>query len=355
MMRRVVVAALPLAALAVMLPVSAFAQGLPKVQADRHEIVLRLVNHEFRQLDAELSADQEQAESDPRFEMNAMAAFAAFDTDQILISSRVDDWVKAMPNSYAAALARAVCLVQTAIRARGPGWAQEVRPDQGAAMDNYLLDAMTELKRALAINPNLGLAYALRIKALRFGGASDEVERARTDALAEVPDSFAVREQIMYVLSARWGGSQDAMRQFAVQSQYYARQNPAMQFLLGWVALDSGDNLADQGKLQAAIEDYTQALKAGGEYWVVYRRRASAFYAMGRWNQALGDATRAQELFPDYSGILALLAWTTARLDQPDKSIPWIGRYMAYEMPDPTLMQLFAADQAAMKGQRVEN
>ncbi len=342
-----------LAALGAMLPASVtFAQGLPKIQADRHEIFGKLVNYQFRQLDSELSSYLAQAESDPRFEMNAMAAFQAFETSQPLLSSRVDDWVKAMPDSYAASLARAVCLVETATRARGSGWNYQVRPDQEAAMQKYLRDTQTELKRALAIHENLPLAYAVRLEAVRLGGTSEEMERAKRDALAEAPASFAVREQIIYALTPRWGGSQDAMRQFAVASQYYAPQNPAMQFLQGWVALDSGDDMADQGKRQQEVDDYTEALKAGGEYWIAYRRRANAFYAMKRWDEALRDATRAQELFPDCTEILATLAGATAKLNQPDKSILWLAKYMAFEGPQPWAMQMFVADQAAMSSQR---
>jgi len=341
------IAAAALAALGFMLPAAVgFAQGSPKIQANRDEIVGKLANHQFHQLDRELSAYEEQAENDLSFEMNAMVAFSAFDTSQELIAARLNDWVKTMPDSYAAALARAHCEVETAFRWRY----YDNRPQRLAKMAQALRDARGDLTTALAIHPNLGLAYALRIKAARFGAPKAELEHDKSDALAEAPASFAVREQIMFSLRPLWGGSQEAMREFAVASQDYAARNRAMRFLLGWVALDSGDALAgQQGKEQQAIDDYTRALQAGGDYWMAYLRRAEAFYDLGQMKDSLRDATRAQELFPGYYETLRLLAYTTAFVNQPDKSIVWVSEFMRFEPTSSNMEQLFMLDEVALE------
>lgn len=170
-----------------------------------------------------------------------------------------------------------------------------------------------------------------------------------------VPNSFAVREQIMYALRPRWGGTRKQMQQFADSSQEYAPENPAMQFLEGWVTLDEGDDLADQGQWPSAVEKYSQAIQTGGEYWTAYRRRAAAWYAMQQWQKAVDDGTRSNDLYPGYSETLVLLASATGRLNEPEPSILYLGEYMRYEMPQPELMDLLKSDQAELKAQGKQN
>ena len=222
-------------------------------------------------------------------------------------------------------------------------------------MDKDLQAAVRDANEAIKIHPNLAPAYALRIKAARIDGTDEQMARAKGDALSIVPGSFAVREQIMYAMRPRWGGTRQEMQQLADSSQYYAPQNPAMQFLKGWVLLDESDDLEETGKRPEAIEKYTQAIQTGGEYWTSYRRRAAAYYAMNEWQKAVADGMRANELYPGNSESLALLAFATARLDQPDASILWLSEYLRYEMPDPRSFELLKSDQVQLKAQGKQN
>ena len=332
-------------------PAAALAQTLPKVKVDRVDLVGKLNSYRFDTLDSELSASEMKAESDPRFEMNAMAAFGAFDSGSSLMTSRLNDWVQASPNSYAALIARATCLVATGQRIRGNGLAKDVPWQNWSAADKDLRDAVRDADTALKIHPNLALAYALRIKAARITGTGDALSHAKGEGLSMAPASFAVREQVMYALRPRWGGTRQEMQQLAETSQYYAAQNPAMHFLKGWVTLDEGDDLADAGKLPDAVTKYTQAIQEGGEYWTTYRRRAHAYFAMQQWQKAVDDGIRADNLYPGYSENLRLLAFATARNSQPDASILYLADYMRFDMPDPGLFELLKSDQAELKAQ----
>ncbi len=220
-----------------MLPIRPIRHRTParcsKVTADRTAIIKKLLAYQFDTLNSELSADEEKAEGDPRFEMNAMVAFAAFDTPLPLIAERVKDWQKAQPDSYAAALARAVSLSATAVRWRGDAAAENVPDSNMDQMDQYYSAALKAENAALSINPNLGIAYALKIKAARMDAG--DLARISGEALKRVPASFAVREQIMYALRPRWGGSREAMQKFSDASQRYAAENPAMKFLKAWM------------------------------------------------------------------------------------------------------------------------
>jgi tetratricopeptide (TPR) repeat protein len=332
-------------------PVIGFSQTLPKVTVRRVDLVEKLRTGRWDTLDAELSAYEMKAEKDPRFEMNAMIAFGAFDGGSPLIAGRLNDWVTAAPNSYAALVARATCEIGVGQRVRGNGWGRDVPKANMDGLDKDLHAALRDAAEALKIHPNLAPAYALRIKAARIDGSSDELAHAKSDALSIVPGSFAVREQIMYALRPRWGGTRQDMQQLADSSQYYAAQNPAMQFLKGWVTLDEGDDLADAGKWQDAVAKYTQAIAVGGEYWTTYRRRANAYNVMHLWQKAVDDGIRADNLYPGNSETLKSLAFATAHNSQPDASILYLADYMRFEMPDPALFDLLKSDQAELKAQ----
>src|ERR1700722_6588998 len=336
-------------------PVDGLSQALPKVTVRRVDLIEMLRVGRWDTLDAQLSAYEMKAEKDPRFEMNAIVAFGAFDAGNSLIAAKLNDWVTAAPNSYAALVARATCEVAVAQRVRGNGPGEDVPKETQAAVDKELQAAVRDAREAIKIHPNLPPPYALRIKAARIDGTSDEMARAKGDALSIVPGSFAVREQIMYALRPRWGGTHQEMQQFADSSQYYTDQNPAMQFLKGWVSLDEGDDFANIGKWPEAIEKYTQALQLGGEYWTSYRRRARAWYAIHQWQKAVEDGQRSDHLYPEYSETLKLLALATARLEEPEPSILYSAEYLRYEMPDPEIFALLKPNQQMLKAQGKQN
>lgn len=338
-------------ALVLTAPVSGLSQTLPKISVRRVDLIEMLRTGRWDTLDHQLSEYEMKAEKDPRYEMTAMVAFGAFDAGNSLIASKLNDWVTAAPNSYAALVAKATCEVAIGQRYRGNGPGQDVPKETQAFVDKQLQAAVRDAGEAIKIHPNLAPAYALRIKAARIGGTDDEMARAKSDALSLVPGSFAVREQIMYALRPRWGGSRQQMQQLADSSQYYAEQNPAMQFLKGWVTLDEGDDFADTGKWSDAIDKYTQAIATGGEYWTSYRRRAAAYYATQQWQKAVDDGTRANDLYPDNSESLKLLAFAAAQLQEPEPSILYMADYMRFEMPSAELFDLVKSDQALLKAQ----
>ena len=165
-------------------PVDGLSQELPKVTVRRVDLIEMLRTGRWDTLDAQLSAYEMKAEKDPHFEMNAMAAFGAFDAGNPLIAAKLNDWVTAAPNSYAALVARATCEVAIAQRVRGNGPGEDVPTETQAAMDRELQAAVRDAKEAIKIHPNLAPAYALRIKAARIDGTGDQLARAKGDALS---------------------------------------------------------------------------------------------------------------------------------------------------------------------------
>src|SRR5262249_44328470 len=159
---------------------------------------------------------------DPRYEMEAMVAFGAFYSSQANKLTR--QWCKAQPHSYAAHLAHGESLSSMAATWRGIATIDSTPPAHLRQMEAYYADAGREEDLALAVDPRLSIAHALKIKAARVAGGDDDAESAQGEALHRVPASFAVREQIIYALRPRWGGSREAMAQFADESQEYTAE-----------------------------------------------------------------------------------------------------------------------------------
>jgi len=118
---------------------------------------------------------------------------------------------------------------------------------------------------------------------------------------------------------------------------------------MGWPAIEIGDEFKARNNLPAAVAYYTQALKLGGEYWLAYSRRASAYYAMQRWEAALQDATRADERFPFNLESIKRLAKSNARLNRPVQATLAIADWVAFEPMDSDAYLLNSAEEVALQ------
>jgi tetratricopeptide (TPR) repeat protein len=320
----------------------------------RSELIKKLGDDQFKALDAELSSYQQQYEQDPAREMNAIIAYAAFETTNGFISEHLDAWVKASPDSYAAALAHALSLMELAWRWRGNGFANQVTKTQWQQMRKSLAQAVAEANRALAINPNLSIAHALLIEAAKMDGTEMGLARASREAIQSAPASFAIREAIMESLMPRWGGSHDAMVAFAKQSQSYAERNPAIRFLKAWPTIDQCFGLGDRKQWRPAVACYTRAIdETNGQYWWPIAARAETYYTLGEYQLSMQDAMSADALFPMQSSVIKLLAYDAAKLKRPEASGLYIAEYLKYDTPDPDMFSLFQSQESALKASGV--
>jgi len=331
------------------------AGGLPRIVIDRGDIIKKLYAHQFDTLNAEMTAYEKKAESDPRYEMQAMVAFGAFSSSQSNIAELTKQWCKAQPHSYAAHLARAEALSSMAATWRGIETIDNTPASHIRQMELYYADAVHEEDLALASDPKLSIAHALKIKAARVAGGDDEAESAQGEALNRVPASFAVREQIIYALRPRWGGARAAMAKFAEEAQEYSAENPSNRFLLAWLPLDQGDDFADNHQWYEAISYYNQALKVGGEYWTTYRRLANAYIEITNYKEALRAALRANQLYPQNSEVLRMLAIASSSDDRPEACVLWSSQYLRFELPDPLIFQIAQQSAQELKAQGKSN
>ncbi len=78
--------------------------------------------------------------------------------------------------------------------------------------------------------------------------------------------------------------------------------------------VDAGETKARAGQLNAAIDDYTQAIAAAPDYWAAYVRRAAAKTLKEDWKGALEDLDKAASLKPDRAEVFGARAFVQLHL-----------------------------------------
>ncbi|WP_426689740.1 hypothetical protein [Rhodanobacter ginsengiterrae] len=291
----------------------------------------------------------------------------AFDDGSFDIRPTLDAWKRDAPNSAFAFAASGTAYVAMAADARGSGYLSDTPDSQIQAMHNLLAQADSDLRRAIALNPKMPPAHAALIHADGLGSGRGQVDAAIRDALAAVPDDYAIYLTAMWTRQPNWGGSLDAMDRLAARAQAQAPGNPLMKMLVSerpfyvvWRCdctqaaemaaypdaadqLPNSSNLSSIGKLASDYRNQTMSL--------IYQSEALRFTP--------GDEdARVNRAFAlvDYDES----AWAVADLSQllgksPDNRKARDARAYAYEMlgdyrhAEQDLRQLLAMDPRDMR------
>jgi tetratricopeptide (TPR) repeat protein len=97
----------------------------------------------------------------------------------------------------------------------------------------------------------------------------------------------------MHNLEPRWGGSYEEMAQFATESAPYAKPNPRIAALKGYVDWEQGRAAEAAGRNGDAIEAYQRALQYGNLWEFRYQR--------GRYN---ARADQDEAALDDFNSVL---------------------------------------------------
>jgi tetratricopeptide (TPR) repeat protein len=323
----------------------------PSFTANKLAILAKLRRKDFADLEAEFVGYQQAFEKNPTAELNEKLAFDSFATDDASVGVLLAQWTKATPGSFAAHLARGAYFSWRGWRVRGNFAESGTASAPAATMRDYFDQSAAELRTALQIRPQLSIAYALLLGEAR--GEEDRLlqQKIGSAALREMPASFVIREEAMECLYPRWDGSHQLMADFAQQSQAHARENPCLHWLLGFVDRDDGETLAIDGELDKSIAALTRAIHEGGDYAGFYFSRGESYLHRERYEQALEDFNRANELSPQDPELIVRRAATFARLERPRDALADLKFVAIFEAPDDFSTQLHDWAVAAMKEQ----
>ncbi len=313
----------------------------PPFTANKLAILAKLRRKDFTSLDTEFERYQQAFEKNPAAELNEKLAFDSFATDDPTVGDLIAKWIAAKPKSFAAHLARGRYLSWRGWRTRGNLVDSGAAPTQSNSMQNYFDRSAEDLKTALKIRPQLSIAYATLLSDARAEEDHAAAKNIEVKALSAVPASFLVREEAMENRYPRWGGDHQAMTDFAQQSQAYAKENPCLHWLLGFVDREEGETLAIDGELDKSIDALTRAIEKGGDYSGFYFSRGESYLHRERYQEALADFERANELSPQDPELIVRRAATFARLERPKDTLKDLKFVAIFEARDDFSTQLY--------------
>ena len=155
----------------------------------------------------------------------------AFRNGSFDIRPTLDAWMRESPNSAFAYAASGVAYESMAGDARGGAYMADTPQSNVDSMDKLLGQADRDLRRAIALNPQMTPAYVAMINAGGLGLGTSYAEDAARRGLAVAPDDYAIYSILMWAKQPKWGGSIGAMRQLADQAQAHAKENPLLELL----------------------------------------------------------------------------------------------------------------------------
>ena len=275
----------------------------------------------FEALDDRLTALQTAFKAGDGSEASVVSAFNAFMNTEPAIRRRLDEWVGANPQSYAAKMARGANHWRLGWDERGAKYASKTSPEQFAEMSAAFALARQDLYDAIKIEPKLTAAYVLIIFIAMAEGRKAEVALATYNGLRDVPHSFFIREKFLFSRTPWWGGGTAASIDEQISRMADQMDDfPALGPLAGYTDYVTGQLRERNRKYADAIVHYDRAIRFG-EHWRYFQRRGWAHYKSGDFDSALADYDRARALRPQEPELLSDRGWIQYRAGRADDAL----------------------------------
>jgi tetratricopeptide (TPR) repeat protein len=276
-------------------PEGTSADGYPLAYVDGAGFRSLLWHERWADLDRYFDELQKAFEEDPKREYWPYDAARAFDSAEASLTKKLDRWIRARPESWAARLSRGMHWYAVGWANRGGKYAAETArtdmEDMRRAFDNARLD----FDAALAMRPKLMAAFRAQLAMAAALGDGGGKRAALDKGLAACPTCIFIRAAFLAHLRPRWGGSHEEMRTFARSCN--ATVNPRCRFLEGYIDDDIAVGAMERGDLDEAERAMDRAL-ALGEWHDFYDTRAMIRVKKKFYSGALEDATKAVTLRP---------------------------------------------------------
>ncbi len=140
-----------------------------------------------------------------------------------------EEWVRASPNNPFAHAALGYVLLSRAADARGTKWARETPADALERMSELLRQANAEFNRAIELDPRTSDAYLGQMWISKLDSTIADGDMVFIAANAMQPHCLALAHQRMDNLVPRWGGSIQAMTNYANELKRMVPDNPPLE------------------------------------------------------------------------------------------------------------------------------
>jgi hypothetical protein len=100
---------------------------------------------------------------------------------------------------------------------RGEDFSSTISDDHMQAFRDYLHKADEDVRKSIALNPNIPWSYWLWLNVVSGNANTREMEDTFRASIERFPDYYELYRQRLYSLTPKWGGSVGAMDQFVNQ------------------------------------------------------------------------------------------------------------------------------------------
>ncbi len=305
------------ALLAASVPGAATAGRAATPAADVAKIRKLLENRQFASLTSLLEGYQAACDRDIGYEFAVQNGFLALADRAPANKALLDEWVRRFPGVWVPLTARATWY-KTRGRAAPGGRGAGGATAESAGMGDDFARAVDDLKTSLKLRPRQLYGYLILMEISQAIGDQERGTLLARQALALYPDSYLVRHRRMTALLPRWGGSYDAMEQFAAESAPFAARNSRLRALRGLIPWDQGRVAASEGDFPKAVALFENALTYGVTTTVLYDL-ADTYVRGTMYDKALATLDRAAAMQPDAAEEHALrskIAFAQGNLDE---------------------------------------
>lgn len=229
------------------------------------ETVVMVRAGEFAELDRRYAAVQAGYDKGSISDERLRAAFRHFYDSSPDLAPRYASWVKEMPDSYVAHLARAIYYIRVGQNSRGNLVIADTSDTQLKEMEGAFAVASGELKKSLSLErkPLLSVFYELDIG--KFQGDAAGNRGLLEVAIAMDPKNFIVREMYMQTLQTAWGGSTEQIKAFVTECKTAGLSTAHMKDMQSMVFADEAWVDESDNNYKRAAAEYLEAAKLSGD------------------------------------------------------------------------------------------
>ncbi len=264
-------------------------------QADQLALHRALEARNFDELEQKLTALREalnkQYCSDRPFDL----AFKGLQDGAPGLETAFDSWIERKPSSAYALAARGLHFVARGETARGVRFASKTKQDRFERLRTHLEQAQGDLVRALELEPSFSTAGAGLLDIARHALGAKAGVALYGKLAASAPASYVLPATLLYGLSPKWGGSDEALRKMASVFMQRAPENPDLAMLPSLAECLVADSLWSRDQELAAMVLFVTTQKKFGE-----RFAPNCWIYQGRTERSLDRSADAVASYAKY-------------------------------------------------------
>lgn len=309
-------------------------EGLP----DRAGLVAALRAERFADLDAALMRLEDAVEAGQLPERNLDYAFRSFANSDPRLGDRLDAWVAASPQSFAARYARGRYVWHLADLARKSTTVSEAPANWRSMIDGLLVRGADDIAAALELEPQLSWAYGDLAGIANARGHHAAAERFHQAGLIEFPNSGVIHGIPFGAMDV---STEAGMRDlFALVDELLQKHGDDTNFLWlrGYKDWMIARQVCDAGDHQKGIELATRAVRATNLPVYLFRR-AEIFRCARRPREAIADYDTVLERTPNYAPAFYGRAKAKRSLNQIEAALQDYSRAVALDPLNPQFLE----------------